>query len=270
VIGNQSLAIVEWVNQGTPYQVKILLSVKFQADPLQRILRVPPKSSCKCLLLETLLWQFAMSTNLNSPLKGPKNAESEKGTPPIWPPIPYVPPTDLHKKWEMEQIKVKLLNGTKFQMPNYGFGNNKKYLVYVIAVLHLVKQKGTAAEVKEAFAALVAVRKEMNPLFEFPEDKTVAKKEVRKKRLNELKEALKAKKGIAVAEAQKAYELFSYFVVGKARMQWDRIVNKMHTKNPWIGVNGKSNKGIRVKSWISFLDCIKLHKLTIFPTDAAE
>ncbi len=53
-------------------------------------------------------------------------------------------------------------------------------------------------------------------------------------------------------------------------MQLDRIVNKMHTKNPWIGFNGKSNKRIRVKSWISFINCIKLHKLTIFPADAAE
>jgi hypothetical protein len=53
-------------------------------------------------------------------------------------------------------------------------------------------------------------------------------------------------------------------------MQWDRIVNEMHTKNPWIGVNGKSNKDICVKSWILFMDCIELHKLTIFPADAAE
>jgi hypothetical protein len=44
----------------------------------------------------------------------------------------------------------------------------------------------------------------------------------------------------------------------------------MNMKNPWIGVNGKSNKGIRVKSWILFMDCIELHKLTIFPADAAE
>jgi hypothetical protein len=53
-------------------------------------------------------------------------------------------------------------------------------------------------------------------------------------------------------------------------MQWDRIVDEMHTKNPWIGINGKSNKGICVKSWISFMDCIELHKLTIFPADAAD
>jgi hypothetical protein len=44
----------------------------------------------------------------------------------------------------------------------------------------------------------------------------------------------------------------------------------MHTKDPWIGVNGSSNKGIRICSWLSFLDCIKLHKLAIFPVDTAE
>ncbi len=53
-------------------------------------------------------------------------------------------------------------------------------------------------------------------------------------------------------------------------MQWDRIMNEMHTKNPWIGVIGKANKGICMCSWISFMDCIEHHKLTIFPADAAE
>jgi hypothetical protein len=47
-------------------------------------------------------------------------------------------------------------------------------------------------------------------------------------------------------------------------------MNEMHTKNPWIGVNCISNKGICVKSWILFMDFIKLHKLTVFPADAAE
>ncbi len=203
-IGNQSLSVAKWVNQGTPYQVKILLSAKFQADPLQRILRVLPNSSFKHLLLETLLWQYAMSSNLKSPLEGLKNAECKKGMPPVRPPIPYVPPTDLLEKRETKQIKVELPDGTKFQMPTYGSGNNEEYLVHVIAVLHLVEQKGTAAKVKEAFAALVAARKEMGPFFNFPEDETVAAKEARKKKLNELSESLKAKKTIAVELAQKA------------------------------------------------------------------
>jgi hypothetical protein len=66
-----------------------------------------------------------MSSSLKSLPEGLKNAECEKGTPPIRPPIPYVPPTDLHEKREMEQIKVELPNGTKFQMPTFGSGNNK-------------------------------------------------------------------------------------------------------------------------------------------------
>jgi hypothetical protein len=83
-------------------------------------------------------------------------------------------------------------------MPTYGTGNNEEYLLHIIAILHLVEQKGTAAEVKEAFAAFVAVRKEMSPLLEFPDDKTATKKAARKKKLSNLKEALKAKKDAAV------------------------------------------------------------------------
>jgi hypothetical protein len=142
-----------------------------------------------------------MSLNLKSPPEGLKNAECEKGTPPVRPPIPYVPLTDLLEKQEPELIKVELPDGTKFQMPTFGSGN-EAYLVHVIAVLRLVEQKGTAAKVQEAFAALVAVRKEMSPFFNFPEDKTVATKKARKKNLNKLNESLKAKKTFAVKLAQ--------------------------------------------------------------------
>jgi hypothetical protein len=110
----------------------------------------------------------------------------------------------------------------------------------------------------------------MSPLLDVPEDKTANEKEARKKKLSDLKETLQVKKDVTVEKAQKAHELFRCFVVGKARTNWDRIVNEMHTKNPWVGVNGHSNKGLCMRSWISFMDCIELHKLTIFPADSAE
>jgi hypothetical protein len=78
-------------------------------------------------------------------------------------------------------------------MPTYGSGNNKEYLVHVIAVLRLIEQKGTAADVKEAFTALVKVRKEISPFFNFPEDESAAEKEARKKKLSKLNESLKVK-----------------------------------------------------------------------------
>jgi hypothetical protein len=82
-----------------------------------------------------------MNMNLKSLPEGLKNTECKKATPPVRPPIPYVPPTDLLKKGEAKQIKVKLPNGTRFQMPTYSSGNNEEYLTHIIAVLRLVKQK---------------------------------------------------------------------------------------------------------------------------------
>ncbi len=53
-------------------------------------------------------------------------------------------------------------------------------------------------------------------------------------------------------------------------MQWDKIIQEMHSKDPWVGLNSHSHKGLQVQSWLSFQDCIKLHKLTVFPADATE
>jgi hypothetical protein len=44
----------------------------------------------------------------------------------------------------------------------------------------------------------------------------------------------------------------------------------MHNGDSWAGVNGKRNEGKCVKSFAAFLDCLELHKLTVFTHDAAE
>ncbi len=67
------------------------------------------------------------------------------------PPIPYVPPLDLHKKQETEQIKVKMSDRTNFQMAIFGYGNKEEYLVHVIVVLRIIEQKGMETDVREAF-----------------------------------------------------------------------------------------------------------------------
>jgi hypothetical protein len=87
--------------------------------------------------------------------------------------------------------------------------------------------------------------------------------------LSKYKEILQAKKKIAIAKTQKTYKMFRCFVADNQQTQWDMSM-RCTPRNPWIGVNGSSNKGPCVYSWQSFLDCIKLHKLTIFPEDAAE
>jgi len=49
---------------------KIFPSTRYPSDPLGRIIKSPPKSSFKHLILETLLWKACMSGNLKNPPEG--------------------------------------------------------------------------------------------------------------------------------------------------------------------------------------------------------
>ncbi len=79
-------------------------------------------------------------------------------------------------------------------------------------------------------------------------------------------------------EAQKAhdkavtetYEQLRNLLYGDAQSQWDRICREMHERDLWAAVNGQVTKGRRLRMWTSFLDCLELHKLTVFSADAAE
>jgi hypothetical protein len=76
-----------------------------------------------------------MSSSLKSPPEGLKASECKKGKSVAQPPIPYVPPTNLSKKQDSEQIKVKMPDGTNFGMVAFMYGSKEDYLVHVIAIL---------------------------------------------------------------------------------------------------------------------------------------
>jgi hypothetical protein len=105
-------------------------------------------------------------------------------------------------------------DGINFQIAAFAYGNIKDYLIHVIAVLSIIELKGMALDIKNAWGAIVAVRMEMKPYFEFPENETEAEKEDWKQTLSEYKEILKAKKSFVVNETQKAYKVFHSFVIG--------------------------------------------------------
>ena len=47
-------------------------------------------------------------------------------------------------------------------------------------------------------------------------------------------------------------------------------MKEMFDRDTWVGVNGKTHDGPRLRTWKSLTDCIELHKLTVLPADAAE
>jgi hypothetical protein len=123
---------------------KFLHSANLQATiQAAGFLQVPPRSSFKKLLLGTGLWQHTkMSTSLKSP-DGLKDTECKKGQPSHQPPIPYIPVVDIVTPKEEPQIfKIKLPDASHLSMPIYSRGNNKEYLMHIVAVLRVIEQKG--------------------------------------------------------------------------------------------------------------------------------
>jgi hypothetical protein len=66
----------------------------------------------------------------------------------------------------------------------------------------------------------------------------------------------------------KTYEQLWNLLSSDAQSQWDCVCRKMHERNLWAGVNSQVTKGRQM--WMSFRDCLELHKLTVFSADAAE
>jgi hypothetical protein len=95
-----------------------------------------------------------MSTLLKSP-KGLKDLECKKGQPSSQPPIPCIPLTDLvTTKEALESLKIKLPDGTDFNMSIFSQGNTKEYLAHVVVVLCLINQMGLNVQCRKLAKAV--------------------------------------------------------------------------------------------------------------------
>ncbi len=91
---------------------------------------------------------------------GLKDAECKKGQLSHRPPIPYVPVVDIITPKEEPQIfKIKFPDTSHLSMPIYSHGNNKEYLVHIVAVLRVIDQKGLPKKCR-VLAKAVAKRSE--------------------------------------------------------------------------------------------------------------
>jgi hypothetical protein len=123
----------------------------------------------------------------------------------------------------------------------------------------------------KTFGVISDIRDKIGPLYKkLNMAKFNQEKDDLNKQIETTKKDLEKAKKEALAEIVKAYELFCLYFVGEAHTQWDKDIQEMHTKDPWVAVNRTAHKGPHTKTWASFLDCIELHKLTIFSCDAAE
>jgi hypothetical protein len=112
-----------------------------------------------------------MSTSLKSPDRL-KDAECKKGQLSHRPPIPYVPVVDIVTPKEEPQLyKVKLPDASHLSTPIYSQGNNKEYLVHVVAVLCIIEQKGLPKKCRVLAKAVVRRSKALKNLQEAAESR---------------------------------------------------------------------------------------------------
>jgi hypothetical protein len=239
---------------------EISLTAKISGNTLDWIKRLPLKSTFKQLFLKTrMLLIPIMSGNTKSPSEGLKDSECERGVITTWSPIPYVAPVDPYEKQEKTEIKMKLPDETNYQMVPFRAGSNKDYVNHIIIMIRLIEQKDLENSVEKVFVATSEIEEKVGPLYKkLSMFKDPQEKESLKKRINTTEKDLEKAEKKALTEIVEAYGTL-----------WDKLVWEMHHKDPWVAVNGSLNPGLRKKTWESFLDCIELHKLTIFSCDAS-
>ena len=132
------LRTLHW-SQGKSYKGQDFAHSKDIDDALNWIKRLPPKSTRKHFFLETrLLFIPIMTASPKSPAKGLKDLECKQGTIANRPPILYVAPVDPNEKQEKTGIKVKLPDGTNYQMAPFRAGSYEDYVNHVIAMIRLI------------------------------------------------------------------------------------------------------------------------------------
>jgi hypothetical protein len=245
---------------------KFLHSVNLQAIiQVDGFLQVPPKSSFKKLLLITGLWQHAkMSTTLKTPNEL-KNAECKKWQLSNRPPIPYVPVVDIVTPKEDPQIfKVKLPDDSHLSMPIYSCGNNKEYLTQIVAVLHVIKHRGLDSRCRKLKKAVLRQSGSQDTVL-----RTVGIT-ARKVEIEQTQQLLQDFQKAHDKAIVKVYEQLQNLLSVDLQAQWDCVCREMHERDLWAGVNSQVTKGRCPQTWMSFLDCLELHKLTVFSADAAK
>ncbi len=106
---------------------------------------------------------------------------------------------------------------------------------------------------KAVTIAAALVRK----LERIPKEAETEAQKTNRLRLWEAAEAeLKKAQAHESVEVGLVYDLFCKTLKEDPELQWDRIVDDMHAKDPWEDWRGAKNNGLRVKSVASFWECI--------------
>jgi len=173
-------------------------------------------------------------------------------------------------KASRENVKMKTPEG-EVKMAVLGDSpGTEEYLQHLNAFQRMISRKKLDEKMtkwtKAVVSAAALARKLERILKEETESQTFKRLSLWEAAEAELKKA-QAHESVEVGLV---YDLFQKTLKEDSELQWDRIVDDMHAKDPWEDLRGVKHNGLRVKSVASFWECIDFRKLTVYSVDAAE
>jgi hypothetical protein len=169
---------------------------------------------------------------------------------------------------------VHLPDASHLSIPIYSRRNNEEYLAHIAAVLCIIEQKGLPKKCRVLAKAVVRRSKALTNLQEAAESRdtisTSVDVQARKVEIEQTTQMLQEAQRAHNKAIAKTYKQLRNLLSGNAQSQWDPVCRKMHKHDSWAAVNGQVTEGRCPRMWMSFLDCLELHKLTVFSADAAE
>jgi hypothetical protein len=146
----------------------------------------------------------------------------------------------------------------------------EEYLQHLNAFSRMLTRKKLADDLQKCAKAVVTATAAVRKHSKIPNGEKTSEKAQRLSLLEPAERELVTSEVAKAVKVTSVYELFHKGLKEDPELQWDRIVEDMHTRDPWEDLKSVKHKGIRRKSCLSLWECINFHKLTIYSIDAAE
>ncbi len=122
-------------------------------------------------------------------------------------------------------------------MPIYSHGNTEKYLVHIVAVLRIIKQKGLDAKCRMLGKAVVRQSKTLKNLLKAAGSKDTVLLDVdiqaHNVEVEQTQQMLQESQKAHNKAITKTYEQLRNLLSGDLQSQWDCVCHEMHKRDLW-------------------------------------
>ncbi len=136
-------------------------------------------------------------------------------------------------KASRETVKMKTLEG-KVKMAVLGDGLGvEEYLQHINAFRRMLSRKKIDDEMTKLIKAVVTATALVRKLFRIPNEETELQTSQRLSLWEAAEAELKKAQALESAKVRLVYDLFRKTLKEDPELQWDRIVDDIHAKDPW-------------------------------------